>query len=192
MDAQPGLPRLDYYLGMKQRSAIRLKTVCMLTALALFGQQYPKRYTERITIAGASRHGEIVGEAAHTQFSLGGGPGFTNNGVPQVTGWIVEDWLKKLPEPPVALTRYVVTYHITAFKDSVRERREQYVAYYTYDPAAKRGYVRLPAKGEEHYAENVQMLFRGAAFEGPWFAATPAWAAAANAALQASPTQPGR
>lgn len=188
---QPRTPWLHYDLSMMQLCAIRLTTVSLLAALPLLGQ-YPKRYTEKITIAAAGRHGEIVGEAAHSQFGLGGGPGFTNNGVPQLTGWIVEDWLTKLAAPPGALTRYVVIFHITAFKNSVREHHQQYLAYYAYDPVAKRGYIRLPAKGEPHYAENVQMLFRGAAFEGPWFAATPAWTATANAALQASPAEPGR
>ena len=176
-------------LDMKQRCAIRFTTVSILAAATLVGY-YPKRYTEKITIAGADRYGEIVGEAAHSQFSPGGGPGFSTDGVPQLTGWIVDDWLTKLPEPPAALMRYVVTFHLTVFKNSARERRERYLAYYAYDPVAKRGYIRLPAKGEAHYAENVRILFRGDAFEGPWFAATPAWTAAAEAALKASPAEP--
>lgn len=176
-------------LGMKHCFAIRLTTVSILAALTLVGD-YPKRYTEKITIAGGYRYGEIVGEAAHSQFNPGSGPGFSTNGVPQLTGWIVEDWLTKLPEPSAALTRYVVTFHLTLFKNTAEERRERYLAYYAYDPVAKRGYIRLPAKGEAHYTENVRILFRGDAFEGPWFAATPAWIAVAEATLKASPAEP--
>jgi hypothetical protein len=183
---------------MKQRCAISVTAVSIsiLAALTLFGD-YPKRYTERITIAGAGRHGEIAGEAAHSRFGMGGGPGFSTNGVPQRTGWIAEDWLTRLPEPSAALTQHVVIlhvviFHVTAFKGTSQERHEHYLVHYSYDPVTNRGYIRLPAKGEAHYAENVRMPFRGAAFEGTWFAATPAWTAAAEAALQASPAGPPR
>lgn len=169
-------------LGMKQGATIRLAILATLVTLTLFGD-YPKRYTERITIAGAGRSGEITGEAADSQFSPGGGPGFSANGVPQRKGWIVQDWLTQLPEPAATLTRYAVTFHITLFKNSPDERQEQYRASYAYDPATKRGYVRLPGKGEEHYLENVRMVARGDAFEGHWFAATPAWNAAVATAL---------
>ena len=154
-----------------------------VAALTLFGD-YPKRYTERITIAGTGRYGEITGEAAHSQFSVGGGPGFSTNGVPQLKGWIVQDWLTQLPEPSATLTRYAVTFHITVFKNSPDQKHEQYRISYAHDPATKRGYVRLPGKGEEHYLENVRIVGRGDAFEGHWFAGAPAWNAAVETALQ--------
>ena len=170
-------------LGMNQRSITRLSIGVTVAALTLFGS-YPKRYTERITIAGAGRYGEITGDAADSQFSPGGGPGFSSNGVPQLKGWIVQDWLTQLPEPSAALTRYKVTFHITSFKNFPDEKHEYYHVSYAHDSATKRGYVRLPGKGEEHYWENVKTVGRGDAFEGHWFAATHDWSVAVEAALE--------
>lgn len=176
---------------MTQGFTIRLATLTTLATLTLYGD-YPKRYTERITIVGPPNHsGEITGEAAHSQFSPGG-PGFSTSGVPQQTGWIVQDWLTKLPEPSTTLTRYTVTFHITVFKNSPDERHEQYRVSYAYDPATKRGYVRLPGKGEAHYSENIRMVARGDAFEGHWFAATPAWNTAVGRALVHTDPPPQR
>lgn len=170
---------------MKYRYAINLTAISLFAALTLLG--FPKRYTEKIALTSSHRHAEISDEAVHTRFSMGGGPGFSNNGVPDRTGWIVADWSTQLPEPPAALTRYLVTFHITVFKGQPDEHAEQYCAYYTYDPATNRGYIRLPAKGEPHYSENTRMVFRGDTFEGPWFAATPDWTAAAETALKLFP-----
>jgi hypothetical protein len=158
-----------------------------LAALVLFlalVADYPKRYTERITIASAGRTAEITGEAAHVQFRCGPGPGNSINGVPILTGWIISDWQTEVQEPSNSLPRYEVVFHVTAFKETTREKQERYVVTYVYDPSTGHGYIRLPGKGEPNWDSNASMIYRGPQFEGHWFSATADWTNAAEAALQ--------
>jgi hypothetical protein len=158
-----------------------------LAVLILFFAQataYAKRYTDRITITGAGRDAEITGEAARIQFRFGPGPGNSTNGVPILTGWIVSDWLAEVQEPTVSLPRYEVVFHVTALKETPREKHQRYVVTYVYDPSTGRGYVRLPGKGEPNWDTNASMIYRGPQFEGHWFSATADWTHAVEAALR--------
>jgi hypothetical protein len=160
----------------------------LLIALALLwspATSFPKRYTERITITGADRAGEITGDDAHTRFAVGPGPGNFVNGTPVTTGWIVSDWLSEVVEPPVALPRYDVVFHVTALKDTPREKRERYVITCVFDPETGLGYLRLPAKGEPNWDTNAALIIRGPRFEGHWFRAADEWTTAARIALGA-------
>jgi hypothetical protein len=158
-----------------------------LTALVFFFAQaanYPKRYTEQITITSAARTGEITGEAAHVQFRFGPGPGNSVNGVPMLTGWIISDWQAEVQEPTDSLPRYEVVFHVTALKETTREKHERYVVTYVYDLSTGRGYIRLPGKGEPNWNTNTSMIYRGPEFEGHWFFATEDWTNAAEATLR--------
>jgi len=161
--------------------------VTLLAVLVFFcapATQYPKRYTERITITGAGRTGEITGEAAHVQFRVGPGPGNFADGVPMLTGWIISDWLAEVQGPTISLPRCEVVFHVTALKETPREKQERYVMTYVYDPSTGRGYVRLPGHGEPNWDNNAGMIYRGPQFEGHWFSATEEWTKAAEAALR--------
>lgn len=146
--------------------------------------EYPKRYTERITITAAGHTAEIAGEAVHRRFGVGAGPGNSVNGVESRTGWIISDWLAEVPEPGPSLRRCEVVFHITVFKGTPRETRERYVASYAHDPGSGRGYVRLPGRGEPNWDSNSRMISRGDQFEGHWFVATDDWARAVESALR--------
>lgn len=161
-----------------------LTSLTMLVALLAPGAEYPKRFTERITITSGARTGEITGEAAHVQFRCGPGPGNFVNGVPVLTGWIISDWQAETQEPTASLPRYEAVFHVTVFKGSTREKHERYVVTYAYDPLTGRGYVRLPARGEPNWDTNARMIYRGPQFEGRWFPATEDWTKAAEAALR--------
>jgi hypothetical protein len=159
----------------------------LFAVLVLFfasAADYPKRYTERITITGAGQAVEITGEAAHFQFSFGPGPGNFRNGVPMLTGWIISDWLAEVQPPAVSLPQYEVVFHVTALKETPREKNERYVVTYVYDSSTGRGYVRLPGRGEPNWDTNSRMISHGSQFEGHWFSATEGWTNAAEAALR--------
>jgi hypothetical protein len=161
--------------------------IALLAALALLlapATSYPKRYTERILITGADRAGEITGEAAHVRLAVGPGPGNFVNGTPVTTGWIISDWLAEVEPSAAELPRYEVVFEVTVMKETPREKHERYVVTCVFDPQNRRGYVRLPARGEPDRQTNAALISRGARVEGHWFQATDEWTNAALAAFQ--------
>ena len=155
------------------RVASLLATVLLVAAAPLpaFGQDP----VSRITLSAQGLDVDIVDDKALNEFRVGPGPGNTLNGMPnwKPRSWIIEDWTQPVAEPDRRLPRVKATFTI---ERSGRQPRP-YVVFYVYDPVARTGFVYLPGRGEPSYAENVNLLLRGDAFEGRWFGATSAWTA---------------
>ena len=55
----------------------------------------------------------------------------------------------------------------------MHQKPSVYVVSYANDPATGQGFVYLPGKGEELFASNAFLIYRGV--EGNWFLATGEW-----------------
>src|SRR5206468_3155174 len=101
------------------------------------------------------------------QFTVWAGTGVGINNIPQTEGFIVDWKTGPVAAPKATLPRYQVSFHV------LHQRPSDYVVYYAYDPATRRGYVYLPGKGEKFYESNTFLIFRG--IEGNWLSATGSW-----------------
>jgi hypothetical protein len=144
-----------------------------------------KGTTTKIVISGAALVTPIeIAEATIIQpFQVWAGAG-TQSCVRRVcrehTQGFIIDWTSGVvPDRPSGLQRYIVTFYTTAHNALVDARGETppeqptYVVWYEYDPAAGRGFVYLPGKGDEWYQANIRAIWRER--EGNWFHATSAW-----------------
>lgn len=151
-----------------------------ILALAAMPLLHGKGETLKITISGAGQTVEIADKALLDQFRFGPGPGnFIGAGgekAPIIHDWIAA-WGRKANEPPKALTRYEVTFHID------RPDQSEYVVQFASSPELGKGYIHLPGSGEAHYEGNVWLLLRGEEWDGHWFEATPEWTRECLAAL---------
>lgn len=121
---------------------------------------------------------EVTDKAILEKFNVCAGAGVEINGIPQPKGLIV-DWEKgPVAEPRATLRRYEVSF------DVMHQRPSSYVVSYAYDPATGKGYVYLPAKGENFYASNTFLIFRSV--EGNWFFATETWTDIAKSLIEST------
>lgn len=132
--------------------------------------------TVRITISGGNLRMpvEITDPALTGIFKVYAGPGNfkrlpdgTRQPIDVPQGFIV-DWSRGTVTPPGGTS---ATYTVS-FTTS-RPGRNIYTVRYLVDSATGHGYVYLPGKDEEGYADNVWMIVRGV--EGHWFRAWSQW-----------------
>jgi hypothetical protein len=130
-----------------------------------------------ITDADQTTSVEII-DSSVRQFHIWSGPGVRVNGVPEMEGFVA-DWSKgNVAEPPKDLRRYRVAFYTAcdsreAASCRTSEPQLSYVVMYAYSPAADRGYVYVPGRGEQWYDLNTQSIARGV--EGNWFLASTQW-----------------
>jgi hypothetical protein len=149
-----------------------------------------KGTTTRIVISGADLVTpiEIADATLIRPFQVWAGAG-TQSCVRRVcregTEGFIIDWPSGVvADRPGGLQRYIVSFYTTPDNGSVSTRSETpleqptYVVWYEYDPAADRGFVYLPGKGDEWYQVNTRAIWR--AREGNWFHATSAWQSVAR------------
>jgi hypothetical protein len=132
--------------------------------------------TVRITISGGDLRTpvEITDSATTDMFRVWAGPGNFRREPDGSTapvefdhGFIV-DWSRgSVPPPDGNATTYTVDFTTS------RSDRNVYRVRYRIDAATGDGYVYLPGKGEEGYADNTWMILRGV--EGKWFHAWGQW-----------------
>lgn len=150
--------------------------VLFLVCVPLIG--IAKGPTLKITMKGADLASpvETTDERVLERFNVWSGAGTGINGVPRTEGFIA-DWANgPVAEPPAALPRYEVSFHV------MHQRPSDYVVTFAYDPATGKGYVYLPGKGEKFYESNTFLIFRRA--EGSWFSATKDWTDAARPLIE--------
>jgi hypothetical protein len=142
-----------------------------------------KGETTKITISGGNlavpveMHDASVVKA----FQIWSGPGTRQcfNGRENCVeggGTFIVDWSSgEVTQRPSGLAHYEVAFYVTdsRFGGPPPPERLAYIVDYEYDPAAARGYVYLPGKGDEHWQLNVASIYRGR--EGHWYRATQAW-----------------
>jgi hypothetical protein len=78
----------------------------------------------------------------------------------------------RLLRRPRGLQRYEVSFY-AKFPDE----KLVYVVLYEYDPAAERGYIYLPGRGDDSYRLNVGTIANGVQghYEGHWYRALSGW-----------------
>lgn len=148
--------------------------------LALPLLAFGKGETTLITLNGSGMNLEIRDPESLGKFAFGPGPG--NIPTWQPRSWIVEDWKHPVTEPAASMPRLKVIFRIGS--PGSAEGRE-YVVHYAFDFASRQGYVYLPGEGEAHHRENINLMARGAQYEGHWFRALPEWAARVQSAIEA-------
>jgi len=128
-----------------------------------------KRRTVRITIKGTDLKTpiEITDPAILGNFNVWTGPGTSPN---ESKGLIV-DWSQGVTSPP---PKGLPLYEVFFYADfGSQEEKLVYVVDYECDPLTRRGYVRLPGKGDKRWQLNVGSVFRSV--EGNWFSAWSVW-----------------
>lgn len=82
---------------------------------------------------------------------------------------LIVDWPQGVvSERPKGLRRYEVFFYANHHAAGL-----DYVVFYEYDPATKRGYVYVPGESDQWYRLNVFSIYRGN--EGQWFHAWSEW-----------------
>jgi hypothetical protein len=85
--------------------------------------------------------------------------------------------------PPKTAPRYEISFYSTF--SSKEPARIIYVAYYAFDPAAKRGFIYLPGNQEQWYYTNVGSIGRPNQ-DGRWNLANPFWCDQVNSIISRS------
>jgi len=139
----------------------------LLLNLALAGLLSAKSETVRMTITGCNlpKVVEVSDRSILSGLNIWIGPGTSINGVPDTRDGFAMWSGGAVVEPSKGLPRCEVSLY-----GRFPEERAMYVFTYLYDPAAKKGYVYLPGKGEKCYETNVGTIYRGV--EGKWFHAS--------------------
>jgi hypothetical protein len=157
--------------------SIATATVLLFT-LTVSGQRFAGgRPTQKITIEGAALATAVnISDPSIRDFEVWSGLGTQSwSGEPgQGTrldngeGFIVE-WLKgSFTDRPSDIETYKVSFHV-----NYQGKESPYTVTYGYNPSTREGYVYLPGKGEQAYALNTSMIYRGV--EGKWLRATSKW-----------------
>ena len=136
--------------------------------------------TLKITIEGSdlARPIEITDPTILQQFNIWSGPGTSSN---ESKSFIVNWSNGVVPERPKGLRRYQVSFYAD---HGFGLKKPAYVVLYEYDDSSGHGYVYLPGKGEQWYAQNVTSISRGV--EGNWFHAWDQWDAVVKRLLPKS------
>jgi len=158
---------------MKQNVALFVAFLSLIIPAQLFA----KGAISKITIEGADLKTPIeitdFREFKSVNYSPWSGPGVGVNGKAQTEGFIIDDWSQPVKERPKGLKRYKVSFYA-----KFTEEKLVYVVLYEYDPAAGRGYIYLPGRGDDSYWLNVGTIARlveGHSYEGHWYRARTAW-----------------
>ena len=142
---------------------------------------FAKAELSKITIKGAELKTpiEISDPGTLAKFNVWSGPGTSS--FPEDADRFVVQWSLVAAERPKGLQRYQVSFYAKFPNEKL-----VYVVLYEYDPAAQRGYIYLPGRGEEWYGLNMGTIARGV--EGHWYRASAGWDAVARPLIASAVT----
>jgi hypothetical protein len=128
---------------------------------------WAKTDVRRIEVRASARVETIEPVDLARRVSIWNGPGTSSTRTgPQS----LADWSAGSVEPPAGLTAARVTLFCAGESGTAAPC---HVVDYAYDARRKRGYIYLPASGEDGYRLNVRHVLRGV--EGCWFQSTREW-----------------
>jgi hypothetical protein len=128
---------------------------------------WTKADVSRIEIRSGARVHTIASADLARRLSIWNGPGTSSDRTGPQT---LADWSAGGVEPPAGLTAARVT--VFCSRESGKAA-PCHVVDYAYDARSRRGYIYLPASGEDGYQLNVRHVLRGV--EGRWFRSTREW-----------------
>ena len=142
-------------------------TVAIALTLLFTIVAFAKGPTLKVVISGGDLYVPIeIGDRGRlADFNVWTGPGTS----PSKDDGFVANWSSAVPAPPGNLKRYRVSFYTGHHGDGGAD----YLVIYAFDPAGRRGYIYLPARGEADYARNTFTILRGV--EGKWFLTRKAW-----------------
>jgi hypothetical protein len=153
----------------------KLVVLVALLSLVIPTRLFAKGAITKITIEGADLKAPIeisdFRDFKGVGYSPWAGPGVSDYRGAQTEGFIIDDWSQPVTERPKGLRRYKVSFY-AKFPDE-KDEKLVYVVLYEYDPAAGRGYIYLPGRGDDSYWLNMGTIARGV--EGHWYRARTAW-----------------